>query len=65
MKALTLQCSLQRCNIDGSKELSIDKCILSNNSPCYYLLTKSDQETSEESAWDKFDDFLDKKKGGR
>lgn len=62
MKSLLLQCNLKRCNIDGSKEMSIDKCILTNNSPCYYLLVKSAEETSEENAWDKFDEFVDKKK---
>lgn len=63
MQSLSLRCNLQRCNLDGSLEMSVEKCVLTNNSPCYYLLVKTNDEGKPEDAWRKFDAFVTKKAG--
>jgi hypothetical protein len=65
MNGLYLHCSLQKCNIDGSKEMSIDRCILRNNTPCYYLLIKETSVAPEDEAWRKFDRFVGKSKSSK
>lgn len=64
MQSLILRCTLQRCNVDGTLEMKIEKCVLRNSSPCYYLTTKVYDETKPEDAWKKFDNFITKKKDG-
>lgn len=61
MKTLILRCALPRCNIDGSKELNIDKCILQHSTPCYHLIVKDGEDFEPEDAWRKFGDFVSKK----
>ncbi len=61
MQSLQLRCNLQRCNVDGSIEMQIDKCVLANASPCYYLTIKNCDEDRPEDVWKKFDHFVTKK----
>jgi hypothetical protein len=61
MQSLQLRCSLQRCNLDSSAEMNIDKCILTNVSPCYYLMIKASDEGRPEDAWKRFDQFVARK----
>lgn len=61
MQSLHLRCSLQRCNVDGTVEMNIDKCVLANSSPCYYLMIKVREEDSPEDVWKKFDNFVTSK----
>lgn len=61
MKSLLLKCSLLRCNKDGTKDMNIDKCVLENNSPCYYLIVKENEGVEPEDIWKKFDEFVNKK----
>ncbi|MEJ5285530.1 MAG: hypothetical protein ACP5Q5_10875 [Brevinematia bacterium] len=58
MKSLLLKCSLPRCNVDGTKEMNIDKCVLNNSSPCYYLIIKDEDGCEPEEVWKKFDNFV-------
>ena len=58
MQNLVLKCSLPRCNIDGSKEMNLDKCVLNNGSPCYYLMVKYEDNCEPEDIWKKFDNFV-------
>ncbi len=58
MKNLVLKCSLPRCNVDGTKEMNIDKCVLANASPCYYLIIKEEDGCEPEEIWKKFDNFV-------
>ncbi|MGC8764830.1 MAG: hypothetical protein ACP5QT_02985 [Brevinematia bacterium] len=58
MQCLYLRCSLNRCNVDGTKEMRLEKCIQANSSPCYYLIVKTEEETEPEEIWKKFDNFV-------
>jgi hypothetical protein len=44
--------------------MKIDKCVLKNSSPCYYVTMKVVDEANPEDIWKKFDNFVTKKKGG-
>lgn len=61
MQTLQLRCNLQRCNQDSSLEMDVDKCILANASPCYYLMIKVLDEGRPEDAWKKFDQYVARK----
>jgi len=41
--------------------MNIDKCVLENNSPCYYLIVKENEGVEPEDIWKKFDEFVNKK----
>jgi hypothetical protein len=58
MDGLKLQCSMQRCNVDGTTEMKIEKCVLTNASPCYYLMIKVNDEDRPEDVWKKFNNFV-------
>lgn len=60
MQSLYLRCTLQRCNVDGSSVMSLEKCALSHSSPCYYMTVKENEEEHPEDAWKKFDHFVTK-----
>jgi len=68
MQYMTLKCNLTNCNIDSSKEMNIDKCVLKINentgqaSPCYYLIVKSVEEGPSNDAWSKFNNLVDHSK---
>ena len=61
MQTLHLRCSLQRCNVDASRELNLDKCVLAHSSPCYYLLIRVEDEAEPNDVWKKFDSFVSDK----
>ena len=58
MDSLKLQCSQQRCNIDGTTEMKLEKCVLTNATPCYYLIVKANEP---DDAWKKFNSFVSDK----
>lgn len=64
MQSMVLRCTLQRCNVDGTTEMKLEKCVLKNSSPCYYVTVKVMDEGNPEDIWKKFDNFVTKKKGG-
>lgn len=64
MQNMILRCTLQRCNVDGTMEMKVEKCVLKNSSPCYYLTVKVIDEANPEDVWKKFDNFVTTKKGG-
>lgn len=64
MKGILLKCSLDRCNLDGTQDMNLDKCAITNGSPCYYLLIKNNADDPEERVWSKFDEFVNKSKKG-
>lgn len=64
MQYMTLRCTLQRCNVDGTLDMKIEKCVLKNASPCYYLTVKAVDDANPEDSWKKFDNFVTTKKGG-
>lgn len=73
MQYMTMRCNLQRCNVDGTLEMKVEKCLYSNQngnscSPCYYLNVRVSEEGVPDDAWKKFNSFVDKNKvktGGR
>jgi hypothetical protein len=62
MQSLSMKCNLQRCNVDGTLEMTLDKCVLVHASPCYYLCIKTYDEERPEDAWKKFDHYVAGKK---
>jgi len=64
MENLVLRCNLQRCNIDGSTDMTLEKCVLNNNTPCYYLIVRKGSEDRPEDVWKKFDYFVTKNTKG-
>ncbi|MFN4217251.1 MAG: hypothetical protein ACK4HQ_07630 [Brevinematales bacterium] len=58
MKHLVLRCNLMRCNVDGSEEMSLEKCVLRNDSPCYYLLYQSREDGHPDQVWQRFGSFV-------
>ncbi len=63
MHYLELRCNVKKCNIDGSTDMLLEKCVPSNGHPCYYLSVKTEEDDGREDAWKKFDSFVDKKGG--
>ncbi len=61
MQSLYLKCALPRCNVDGTKEMTLEKCVLTNCSPCYYLIVKNEEQCEPEEVWKKFDNFVTNK----
>ena len=61
MEKLVLNCTITRCNVDGSEKMSVDKCVLNNGSPCYYMAVKDAKLEPEDDSWKKFDSFVKKK----
>lgn len=62
MKSLILRCQLKRCNVDNTEDMSIEKCVMNNGSPCYYLLSQQTDVLPEDMVWDKFNQFVIQKK---
>jgi hypothetical protein len=42
--------------------MSIEKCVMNNGSPCYYLLSQQTDVLPEDMVWDKFNQFVIQKK---
>jgi hypothetical protein len=65
MQTMILRCNLNHCNVDGTKEMQLEKCCLTRNeqtgviSPCYYLSVKITEEGAPTDAWNKFKGFVD------
>jgi len=53
VKSIELVCLLDRCNLDGTDVMSLDKC-LKNGKPCYYLHVTEPKNDPNSEAWGKF-----------
>lgn len=65
MQTMIMKCTLNHCNVDGTKEMKVEKCCLAVNaqsgtvSPCYYLNVKITEDGPPTDAWNKFKGFVD------
>ena len=62
MKSVILRCQLKRCNVDTTEDMSIEKCVMSNGSPCYYLISTQTDILPEDMVWDKFNNYVAQQK---
>ncbi len=60
MRSIELICMLEKCNLDGSENMTLDKC-LKNGHPCYYLHVTEEKIQPNDVAWGRFKENLNRK----